>query len=149
MARQSKLVQRQLELSQYIGKRKHGSQLQQEETDIISNRLKSFDNWYMSGHALDRIIEKGIKATYDDVVSTIDNATIIEYKIDYNERSNRCDERVLLRANAVVNEVYNLNAVYSITRGVVVTVWINHINDKHDTLDWSIYDADMKVFGEE
>jgi hypothetical protein len=149
MTKQPNWVARQIELSEYVGKRKHRSQLQQEEVSTIWNRLKSFDDWYMSSHALDRIHEKGIKATYDDVVSTIDNAEIIEYKVDYNERINRCDERVVLRANAVVNDTYNLNAVYSITRGVVVTVWINHINDRHDTLDWSIYDENMKVFGAE
>jgi hypothetical protein len=145
----SKFVERQLEMSKYIGKRKHGSQLQQEETNIIWDRLKSFDQWEVSPHALDRLVEKGIKATYEDIVSTIDNATIVEYKIDYNERINRCDDRVVLRANAIVNDTYNLNVVYSLSRGVVVTVWINHINDFHDTLDWSIYSEDMKVFGAE
>ena len=142
-------VERQLEMSKYNGKRKHGSQLQQEEANIIWDRLKSFDDWIISTHAFDRITEKGIRTTKEDIVSTIDNATIVEYKIDYNERSNRCDERVVLRANAVVNDTYNLHAVYSISRGVVVSVWMNHISDFHATLDWSIYDENMKVFGAE
>jgi hypothetical protein len=133
-------------MNNYIGKRKHGSQLQQEEANIIWKRLKSFDDWVISNHALDRLEEKGIKATKEDIVSTIGNASIIEYKIDYNEKINRCDERVVLRANAIVNNTYNLNVVYSISRGVVVTVWINHLSDRHSTLDWSIYDENMKVF---
>lgn len=145
----SRWVQSQSDLSKYVGKRKHGSQMQQEEMSDLWGRLESFDNWNMSVHSLERIASKGIKATYDDIVSTIKNSTIIEYKIDYSASRNRCDERVVLRSNAVVNDKFNLNVVYSITRGAIVTVWINSIDDKHDTLDWSIYDENMKVFGAE
>ena len=147
-AKRPKWVERQLELSKYVGKRIHCSQLQQEEINTIWRRLKSFDSWGTSKHTFDRLTEKGINATYDDLVSTINNSNIIEYKIDYNEKINRCDERVVLRANAVVNDTYNLNVVYSITFGVIITVWMNHINDKHSTLNWELYDENMKVFGE-
>ena len=149
LSRKPKWVERQLEMSKYIGQRKHSSQLDNREEAIIWDRLKNIDSWDISDHALDRLVEKGINATHDDIVSAIDNASIVEYKIDYNARINRCDERVVLRANAIVNGQYNLNAVYSLSRKTIVTVWINHIRDFHNTLDWSIYNSDMKVFGEE
>lgn len=143
----SSLVEKQLEMSKYIGKRKHGSQLQQVEIDSIFKRLKSVDSWGMSTHALDRLVEKGIEATYDDIVSTIHNASLIEYKIDYLDRANRCDERVVLRSNAIVNRMYNLHVVYSLVQNRIVTVWMNKVDDLHDTLKWEIYDENMKVFG--
>lgn len=139
------------EMLQYVGQRKHVSQMSKREIVGLFKRLKNVEKngskWMMSGHALNRINEKGIQATYEDVVSTIHNATIIEYKIDENKYTGKPDERVVLRAKAVVNRNYNLNAVYSLTRKCIVTVWINHINDRHATLDWSIYNSKMKVFG--
>lgn len=142
----SQLVQGQMEMSKYIGKRKHISQLDNLEERLIWKNLKDVKLWSMNGHTLDRLKEKGINATYDDLVSTIDDATIIEYKIDYNKHINRCEERVVLRANSIVNIHYNLNVVYSITTQKIITVWMNDINDRHDTLNWDIYNEDMKVF---
>lgn len=141
------LIQAQNEMSQYIGKRKHSSQLTQLEIEGLEKRLKDVQSWNIRTHALDRLEEKGINATYQDLTSCIYDATIIEYKIDYNNRINRCDERVVIRANSVVNYSYNLNVVYSLSEKRIVTVWINNINDRHDTLNWDIYSEDMKVFG--
>lgn len=145
--RQPKWVEEQLEMSKYIGQRKHSSQLTQQETDFLHDRLKAINEWGISTHALDRLVEKKIRATYDDIVSTIYNCEIIEYKIDYDARINRCEERVVVRGKALTNRYYNLNVVYSLTKKCVVTVWLNHINDRHDTLDWSLYNPNMKVFG--
>lgn len=142
-----KWVEEQLEMSKYIGMRKHRSQLTQLEIGSLQRRLESFDEWGITYHTLDRIEEKGIRATYDDIVSTILNCEIIEYKIDYNGRRNRCEERVVVRGRAITNNYYNLNVVYNITKGDIVTVWLNDISDRHATLDWSIYNEDMKVFG--
>ena len=139
-------VARQMEMSLYIGKRKHCSQMNDFEMKSIMDKLENIERWNIRTHALDRIEEKGINATYNDLVSMINNSSILEYKIDYNQKMNRCEERVLLRANSVVNVKYNLNVVYSITQRAIITVWINEIDDKHETLDWSIYDENMMVF---
>lgn len=135
-----------------MGKRKHSSQMTEMEVTGIFNRLKSVEEnglkWRMAGHTLDRLTQKGIEADYYDIVSTIHNATIIEYKIDENKfKGGTPEERVVLRSKAVVNRMYNLHAVYSLTERRIITVWINHIKDHHATLDWSIYDAEMPVFG--
>lgn len=139
------------EMALFIGKRKHCSQMLEPEINGLFARLKSVEKsgrkWLMAGHALDRLHEKGINATYDDVVSTIHNASIVEYKIDENKFTGRAEERVVLRANAIVNRSYNLHVVYSLSEGRIITVWINHIKDYHSTLDWSIYSSEMKVFG--
>lgn len=137
----------QTEMMKFAGQRKHATQMSKQETDGLFRRLRAVrsNQWRLVGHVFDRLEEKGINATRADIISTIHRSTLLEYKID--ERFGVCDERVLLRANAMVNDCYNLNVVYSLTNKKVVTVWINHINDKHKTLDWSLYTADMKVFG--
>lgn len=125
--------------------------MNEHEKNGLFERLKSVEKngltWRMSGHTLDRLSEKNIKATYQDLTSMIHNAKVIEYKIDYNEFLRAPEERVVLRANAIVNQRYNLNVVYSLTNRKIITVWVNHIRDLHTTLDWSIYDKDLKVFG--
>lgn len=139
------------EMKKFVGNRKHVSQMTEKEINGLFNRLKSVEKsgkrWSVSGHTFDRISQKGINATYEDVVSAIHNATLIEYKIDQAKFSDGVDERVVLRSKEVVNKSYNLNVVYSLTNRKVITVWINHIKDKHATLNWDIYNKDMKVFG--
>lgn len=139
---------KQTELARYAGKRKHATQLKEHEKTGIWKRLKGVQEWEweMSPHALTRLKEKNIRASRQDVISAIHNAHIIEYKIDRNRRFKNYDERVVLRSKAVVQGGYNLNAVYSLTNKCIVSVWLNHVNDRHATLDWSIYDKNMKVF---
>lgn len=136
------------EFSRWAGKRKHVTQMKPYEQNNLWNRLKRIhnDDWRIDKHAFERVEEKGIRATRDDMISAITNASIIEYKIDYNKYKNTYDERVVLRSNALVNGQYNLNVVYSLTTKRVKTVWLNRIDDKHETLDWGIYNARMKVF---
>lgn len=137
------------DLEKYSGKRKHSSQMKKFEDTGLMKRLKEVEEWEweLIDHALDRLVEKGIRASKRDVVSTIYNCSIIEYRIVYNRRLRLYEERVILRSKAIVNRNYNLNVVFSLTTKNIVTVWINHKNDKHSTLDWSIYDKNMKVLG--
>lgn len=136
------------ELAEYAGRRKHGSQLSKVEENGLWKRLRGIQEWEweMLAHASDRLAQKRIKASRHDIVSTIHNAKIIEYKIDFNKQQKDYDERVVLRSKAVVQGEYNLHAVYSLTNKRIVSVWLNHIDDLHATLDWSIYDKNMKVF---
>lgn len=136
------------ELAVYAGQRKHNSQLSHFEKLALFTRLKEVPFWGMSSHALDRLVEKGIKATREDVISTLNHANIVEYRIfQYEQSVDLYDERVILRSKAKVNGRYNLNVVYSLTNHRIISVWTNHVLDKHSTLDWSIYNKDMKVFG--
>lgn len=139
-------------MKDFIGQRKHWSHMSKNEIEGLFKRLKSVEanglRWRISGHTLDRLKEKGIQATYKDLVSTIHNSTIIEYKIDEMKyQKGEPEERVVLRAKSIVNREYNLNVVYSLTNYKIITVWVNHINDFHETLDWNIYNPDMRVFG--
>ncbi|MER2007454.1 MAG: hypothetical protein ABS939_08370 [Psychrobacillus sp.] len=134
-------------MEDWIGKRKYRSQMSKREIDGLFDRLKTIEKWRIAGHALDRLEEKGIKADYQDIVSTIHNANMVEYKIDRNRITGKPEERVVIASKSVVNRCYNLKAVYSLTERRIVTVWINHVRDNHATLDWGLYDKTMPVFG--
>lgn len=127
----------------YRGKKKHGSQMTTQEKEYIFKKLKSVKKWIVSKHALERIEEKGINVTYKDVVSTIHNSKIIEYHVA--KFDNKDDIRVLLRGNAIVNRNYNVHFVYSLTRGKVVSSWLNEVTDTHKTLDWRDYDEKLYI----
>lgn len=134
------------DLSRWVGQRKYCTQLSEQEKDGLFKRLKEIDGWGITGHTLKRIGSKGIEVTYDDIVSAIHNSDIVEYKIDKNNRLGTYEERVVLSSKAIVNRCYRFKAVYSLTEKKIITVWINHIDDNHDTLDWSLYNENMKVF---
>lgn len=133
------------EMSKYTDMRKHHTQMNAYERRELMKRLASIseEDWVVRPHAFDRISEKRIRATRNDMVTAIHNAKLIEYRII--GRMN--EERVLIRSRRFVNGRNNLNIVYSLTYKEVITVWLNHRDDKHTTLDWSIYNKDMKVFG--
>lgn len=137
-------------MKDWIGKRKYRSQMTDTEISRLFDRLKSVEEdglkWRMAGHTLDRLVQKGIQADYWDIVSTIHNAEMVEYKIDTDKFTGEPEERVVLASKAIVNRCYRLKAVYSLTNRRIITVWINHINDHHATLDWSQYSEDMPVF---
>lgn len=133
-------------LREIVGKRKHGSHLDVGEEATLWKRLKSIQEWewQMTDHALDRITEKGILATKRDIISAINHSSIVEYKVDQRGR-NSFDERVVLASKALVNENYRMKAVYSLKQKSIVSVWLNHIDDSHATLDWSLYDKNIKI----
>jgi hypothetical protein len=118
------------------------------EENGLWKRLKKVEEWEWEiiDHALDRLKQKGIQANRQDILSTIHNATLIEYKIDRDDKR-QPDERVVLRSKVTVNRHYNLHAVYSLTNKRIISVWMNKIDDRHRTLNWDLYDKTMKVFG--
>lgn len=129
------------------GKRKFGSQLSESEISLIWKKFRDIERWewMMSGHALDRIKEKGLNATKGDIISMIDFSDIVEYKVSKKCKNMKFDERVVLSSKAVVNGEYNLKVTYSLTDKVIVSAWMNHVDDTHSTLDWSLYDESMKI----
>jgi len=143
------MIVKQYDLAKYAGKRKHGSQMTREEASSIWSRLKKVkeDEWIFTDHTFIRSLEKGIKITKKDLTSAIHNSELIEYKIDKLKFEDTYQERVVLRSKSIVNRCYNIHVVYSLSNNKVITVWMNHIKDRHKTLDWSIYDENLKVFG--
>jgi hypothetical protein len=132
-----------------INKRKHFTQMTKTEKRGLFARLESIPKWGMAGHALDRVKQKGINATYYDIVSIIDYCDIIEYRIaDLAHVLNPdqvCDERMIVRSKSIVNRSYDLSVVFSLTYEKIITVWMNDVDDQHKTINMSVFDPNMEV----
>ena len=128
-----------------VEKRKHYSQMNTSEIKSLYAKLLSVTtkNWRMSYHAEERLVQKRIDASRSRIVDVINHCEIIEYKTVDNGRYT-C-ERVIVRDNTLINKNYNLNVVFDVTRGVVISVWLNHVKDRHSTLDMLIYDRELQI----
>ena len=128
-----------------VEKRKHYSQMNTSEIKSLYAKLLSVTtkNWRMSCHAEERLVQKRIDASRSRIVDVINHCEIIEYKTVDNGRYT-C-ERVIVRDNTLINKNYNLNVVFDVTRGVVISVWLNHVKDRHSTLDMLIYDRELQI----
>ena len=128
-----------------VEKRKHYSQMNTSEIKSLYAKLLSVTtkNWRMSCHAEERLVQKRIDASRSRIVDVINHCEIIEYKTVDNGRYT-C-ERVIVRDNTLINKNYNLNVVFDVTRGVVISVWLNHAKDRHSTLDMLIYDRELQI----
>ena len=128
-----------------VEKRKHYSQMNTSEIKSLYAKLLSVTtkNWRMSYHAEERLVQKRIDASRSRIVDVINHCEIIEYKTVDNGRYT-C-ERVIVRDTNLINKNYNLNVVFDVTRGVVISAWLNHIKDRHSTLDMLIYDRELQI----
>lgn len=128
-----------------VEKRKHYSQMNTSEIKSLYAKLLSVTtkNWRMSYHAEERLVQKRIDTSRSRIVDVINHCEIIEYKTVDNGRYT-C-ERVIVRDTTLINKNYNLNVVFDVTRGVVISVWLNHVKDRHSTLDMLIYDRELQI----
>lgn len=128
-----------------VEKRKHYSQMDIREIDSLYSKLTTVkaNNWRLSPHAEERLVQKGIDASRSKVVDVINHCEVIEYKTVDNGRYT-C-ERIIVRDTTMTNKNYNLNVVFDVTRGVVISVWLNHVRDRHSTLDMLIYDGALQI----
>lgn len=121
------------------GVRKHVSQMNNKEIDYIFDKLRSIKKWRATSHAMDRVNTKGIYITLRDMVSTIHHSRVIEY------HEVRGEKRVLLRSNVLIQGDYNLHVVFSVNEAKIISVWLNHVDDTHETIDMSCYNEKLKI----
>ena len=134
--------------------RKHFTQMNEQELTIVKNKIKSSVNEDVNSvnivpHALDNLYKRLRKGrdinTYKVMLAqTLIDFSPIEFKRIYNG-VNLAEERSVLRGNRLVNGE-SIVLVYSITHRKIITVWINSLNDMHNTLDMNLYDANMAIY---
>ena len=134
--------------------RKHFTQMNEQELEIMKNKIKSSVNGDVNSvnivpHAFDNLFKRLRKGrdinTYKIMLAqTLIDFTPIEFKRIYNG-VNLVEERSVLRGNRLVNEE-SIVLVYSITQRKIITVWINSLNDMHSTLDTNLYDSEMEIY---
>lgn len=121
--------------------KKHIKQMKKEEVRLIREKIKNkydLNNLNISPHYLDRVDEnlRGlVLSSYID--RTILKGNIIEYKILRVDDGN-VYERIVLRDKIAING-FNICLVYEVTTNSLITVWLNHYNDNHTTLNLNKY----------
>lgn len=132
-------------------KKKHYTQLSEDELNYLENKLKGLKNIRPSWHLVEK---KDILVKRLDIFNVIKDSNLKELIIEYNVTLSRngADKRVLLRSR----DIYNVNIgdknlkcnlcfVISISRGEIITAYYNSAEDNHDTINWERYDKDLKV----
>lgn len=132
-------------------KKKHYTQLSEDELNYLENKLKGIKDIRPSWHLVEK---KDILVKRLDIFNVIKDSNLKELIIEYNVTPNRDgdDKRVLLRSR----DVYNVNIgdnnlkcnlcfVISILKGEIITAYYNSAEDNHDTINWGRYDKDLKV----
>lgn len=119
-----------------MDKRKHYSQMTQDETQAVLNAVRSF-NYTLSPHAKDRMNQKRVSDT--QINTMLGYGKVIEV-----HNNNASEIRVLMRGKVAGKWC---NAVVSLTTKMVVTCFWNELNDTHRTLDKSQYkwSVDLKT----
>ena len=119
--------------------RKHCLQMTEGELTVVTRKVKacSLEDWIVSGHLINRIVEKGISPL--QIAEAIMSFSVIEYKL-YHEG----EERVLIRGKES-HEGYQVCVVLGVTKKRIVTAWKNRADDNHSTIKMSEYDADLVI----
>jgi len=116
-------------------KRKHISQMSYKEQEalieLINNTIFSFCDY-----CLYKMKKRKIKRK--QVVKAIKNGYLIEYHFKDNSH------RVLLRSRPNNNRKC-VCVVLDLTKRNIVTTYYNHFNDRHTTLNQSIYDENLDI----
>lgn len=127
------------EMKVYNNMRKHMSQFTEVEKKHLTKRIGKLKNLVLKPHLLERIQEKRIYITHDELAEVLVDFDIIEYRILNME------ERAVIRSRT---SFYGRNycLVVSLTKDEIVTIWLNNYHDLHNTLDEELYNKKMKVF---
>lgn len=121
----------------------------EQEVHLLKEKVRQYYRWeklHLSHHAKERMRKRRIYKK--QIRKTLENYNVIEYhEKDFEKRGKHfTDKRVVVRSkNFFGHKHRQVVVVYSLTRNVVITVWDCDINDKHETLDMTIYNEDMQI----
>lgn len=138
--------------------KKHVSQMNDEEKCFLVEALKKSSlNLTFTNH----FYSNGVDCKEEDVIALLSRENLKELIVEYNEtiREGVKDSRVLVRDTEVKEVLFrvddknkkefkqqgNLCVVVSILTGNVITAYWNIATDKHTTLNWNRYNADLEI----
>ena len=119
--------------------RKHYTQMSIDEINCCLLKVNRWilESWEVTGHAIGRILEKEVQPI--SLAYTLKDFDIIEYKLYQNGQ-----ERVLVRSRDSFDS-YHVCMVLDVSSGKIITVWLNHELDQHQTLNLSQYSDTLIV----
>lgn len=134
--------------------RKHVSQMSFHEINYLQNILgetwANVQRLYISNHLRDKIASK--RTVYSRTLALDCLRDFRECLFEFNLKTYENGEqsaRVALRSKGQFkhnDKWYNQIIVVDIMRCVVVTSYLNEVNDHHDTIDWSNYNENLNAW---
>lgn len=125
--------------------KRHIKQMNAKERDFLNNKIrpdmiKNFNiDKALTYHSYSRFQRKfPVPLTKEEIIEAINTGDFIEYKKIY-ENNILIDKRVVLRKNMKNDSTYDLVLVYSLMKNKIITVWDNHKDDLHRTLNLNKY----------
>lgn len=139
---------RNIDMLNYVGMRKHSSQMTEKEKSALMHRIISIDNWRMTKHANQRGRKKnrgklvGFTINERTARRIIKSSTIVKYGIGLKDCTPY--EEVMIRSRWKINNK-NILLVLSLTSKTINTVIIVDENNRR-RVDERLYNEKMKVF---
>ena len=113
----------------YNDRRKHISQMTSQEIKVLRSKLMNIEYFNFTDYSLNKVKHRNISKY--NVIGAIRNGDIIEA---HNNKLG--DVRILLRCD--INNI-SVCVVISLKKELIVTAYLNNINDNHETLNRDNY----------
>ena len=125
--------------------RKLYTQMNKLELTYLKDQLNKINSFETTFHADDKFYELQLSKDYIyNLIGKFDIENIIEYNTGRGH-----ERRVVVKDLTPIkcDNGKEVVAKYSIDldTGVIVTVWVNLINDNHKTIDMSYYNENLKI----
>lgn len=126
--------------------KKHYTQMTQEEIDYLYNEILKISRLRVQSHMWDKIDKYELDAFFvRNILDRITKESIVEYN-----NGKRHERRVVLAdkrnpIEASDGSTMYLTVVIDIDDQYFVTLWVNDINDNHDTLNMNYYDKNLQI----
>jgi hypothetical protein len=121
------------------GEKKHVGQMTELEKDFLMRKFRAVkqQDWCFTPYSLKRFNKREVDPTHFLSLWEKD-VQLIEF------HSKKGTNRILLRSKAVHNG-YQICAVFDLTNKVIITLYLNYVNNTHRGLREEFYNADVDV----
>lgn len=123
--------------------RKHVTQMTREEVDYLRELISRVDKITLCDHAQEAAARLDVSEHYIKSVN-LQRAQLIEYNTGRGT-----SRRVVLRDKRAIHInkylLKNLVLVIDVDTKEVVTIFLNEIHDKHNSIDLTYYTKDLKI----
>lgn len=126
--------------------RKLYTQMNKLELNYLKEQLNKINSFETTFHADDKFYELELNTYY---IKKLLGKFEIDNIIEYNTGRNGAERRVVVEDHTPI-KCDNGKIVYAsysidLDTGFIITVWVNLITDKHETVDMSYYNENLKI----
>ena len=126
--------------------RKLYTQMNKLELNYLKEQLNKINSFETTFHADDKFYELDLNTYY---IKKLLGKFEVDNIIEYNTGRGGAERRVVVVDHTPITcdngEVVNASYSIDLDTGFIVTVWVNLITDKHETVDMSYYNENLKI----